>query len=80
MMPREQRLQENQAVAPSGRDVQVTVTTTIECDTESRLSVHESLPELPSRVEDKGEFHSLKSTEEQQIRILEHRMKQDLDI
>jgi len=81
MMPREHRPQANQAVAPSGRDVQVTVTTTIECDTECRLPVNESLPELPSRIarEDKGEFHPLKLTErEQQIQTLEHQMKQDL--
>jgi hypothetical protein len=82
-MPREHRPQENQAAA-SGRDVQVTVTTTIECDTESRLPVNESLPELPSRMEDKGEFHPLKALkpteEEHQIWTLEHQMKQDLDI
>jgi hypothetical protein len=80
-MPREHGSQENQVVTPSSRGVQVTVTTTVECDTESCLPVHESLPELPSRMEDKGEFHPLKLTEEeQQIRILEHQMKQDLDI
>lgn len=66
-------------MAPSGRGVRVTAT--IECDTESRLPVNESLSELPSRMEDKGEFHPLKRTEEeQQVRNLEHQMKQDLDI
>jgi hypothetical protein len=79
MMPREHRPRENQAVAPSGRGVRVTPT--IECDTDSRLPVNESLPELPSRMEDKGEFHTLRLTEEEQhIRALEHQMKQDLDI
>ena len=79
MTPREHRPRESEAVAPSGRGVQVT--TMIECDTESRLPVNENLPELPPRMESKGEFHTLKLTEEeQQIRILEHQMKQDLDI
>lgn len=79
MMPREHRPWENQAVAPSGRGVQVT--TTIECDTESRLPVNESPPRLPSRMEVMGEYHALKLTEEeQQIRTLELQMKQDLDI
>jgi hypothetical protein len=78
MMPREHRSQENQLAAPSGRDVQVTVTTTIECDIESRWPVDESIPELPSRMKD---FHPLELTEEeQQIRALEYQMKQDLDI
>jgi hypothetical protein len=82
MMPREHR---PQAVAPPGRDVKVTVTTvtTVECDAESRLPVDESPPALPSRMEEKekGEFHPLELTEEeQQIRTLEHQMKQDLDI
>jgi len=72
--------QENQAMAPFGRDVQVTVTTTIEWDIESRLPVYENLPALPSRMEDKDKFHPLELTEEEQIRILEHQMKQDLDI
>ena len=64
----------------SRRDVLVSVTTTVECDAESRLQVDE-IPPLPSRLEDKGEFYSLELTEEeQQIRTLEHQMKQDLDI
>jgi hypothetical protein len=79
MMPRKQRPRVNQAVAPSGRGVRFTAT--IECDTESRLPVNKSLPELPSRVKDKGEFHPLKRTEEeQQVWNLERQMKQDLDI
>jgi hypothetical protein len=75
MMPKSQ---ENQPVPPPGRDVQVTVTTTIECDIESRWPVDENIPELPSRIKDP---HPLKLTEEeQQIWALEYQMKQDLDI
>lgn len=82
MMPREDKSQENQpvqvAVPPPGLDVQVTVTTTVECDIESRRPVDESIPELPSRIKD---LHPLKLTEEgQQIWALEYQMKQDLDI
>jgi hypothetical protein len=88
MMPREHRPQdnrprENQAVAPPSRDVLVTVTTVtmVECDAESRLPMYESPPLLPSRMGEKGEFHTLELTEEEeQIRTLEHQMKQDLDI
>lgn len=86
MMPHEQRPKENQALAPSGRNVQVTVTTvtTVECDAESRLPMDESLLAtlaFRSRMEDKSEFHPPGLTEEeQQIRTLEHQMKQDLDI
>ena len=87
-MPREPeyRPQENQVV-PCCREVQVTVTTvtTVGCDAESRLPlpVGESLPALPPRMEGKGEFHPQDlcvSEEGQQIRTLEHQMKQDLDI
>ncbi len=68
-MPREHKLQENQVVPPPHRDVLVRVTTTVECDVESRLQVDE-IPPLPSRM---SKFY-LELTEE------EHQMKQDLDI
>ena len=75
----EHRPWENQAVSPSVRGVRIT--TTIECDTESCLPVNESIPEVPSIMKDKDEFHPTKLTEEeQQMRTLEHQMKQDLDI
>jgi hypothetical protein len=81
-MPRKHRPRENRAVAPTGRGVRVTAA--IECDTESRLPANKNLPGLPSRMEDKGEFHPLKRTEEEQqvrnLRHLEHQMKQDLNI
>ncbi|KAI0298686.1 hypothetical protein B0F90DRAFT_1668974 [Multifurca ochricompacta] len=66
--------------APSGRDVQVTVTKTIEFDVELRLG--EGPPALPSGIEDEEsgyESHEL-TKEEQQIRTLELQMKQDLEI
>ena len=72
---------QNQAVTPPGRDVQVTVTTTVECDTESRLPVNESFLTLPLKMEDKGEIHALELTEEErQNQTLEYQMKQDLDM
>lgn len=79
MMPREHKPQGNQAVPPPGRVLQVTVTKTIECDSEYRLPVYESVSALPSRIEDKGGFHPPELTEEE-LRTLEHRMKQELDI
>jgi len=80
-MPREQMPQGNEATAPSGRNVQVTVTTMVECDTEYSLPVDESLPALPWRMEDKGDSHPQELTdEEKQIRIPEHQMKHYLDI
>lgn len=64
---------------PPGRVLQVTVTKTIECDSEYRLPVYESVSVLPSRIEGKGRFYPPELTEEEQ-HTLEHRMKQDLDI
>ncbi len=77
--------QGNQAMPQSGLNVQVTVCKTIECDIESScLRSEESLPPvpaLPSRMEEKGDVQPRELTEEeQQIRTLEHQMKQDLDI
>lgn len=57
----------------SGRDMQVTVTKTIEFDVELRLGGIRP----PSRVDEDSEFYS---PEEQQIRTLELQMKQDLEI
>lgn len=56
-----------QTMARSGRDMQVTVTKTIEFDVELRRRM----------VEDDSDFYS---PEEQQIRTLELQMKQDLEI
>jgi hypothetical protein len=64
----------------SGRDVQVTVTKTIEFDVELRLG--EGRPALPMRMEDEecGSYSLELTEEEQQIRTLELQMKHDLEI
>ena len=64
----------------SGRDVQVTVTKTIEFDVELRLC--EGQPALPMRKEDEesGSYSLELTEEEQQIRTLELQMKHDLEI
>ncbi len=64
----------------SGRDVQVTVTKTIEFDVELRLA--EGRPALPMRKEDEesGSYSLELTEEEQQIRTLELQMKHDLEI
>jgi len=69
-----------QAAARSGRDVQVTVTKTIEFDVELRLG--EGRPALPSTKEDEesGYYSPELTHEEQQIRTLELQMKHDLEI
>ena len=69
-----------QTVQPSGRDVQVTVTKTIEFDVELRRGGRRQV--LPSRMaDDDSEFYNPELTdEEQQIRTLELQMKQDLEI
>jgi hypothetical protein len=63
----------------SGRDVQVTVTKTIEFDVELRLgSGHRA---SPGRIADECEDYSSPLTEEeQQIRTLELQMKHDLEL
>jgi len=68
------------AAPQSGRDVQVTVTKTIEFDVE--LCLGEGRPVLPSRKEDQeSAYYSPELThEEQQIRTLELKMKHDLEI
>ncbi len=66
---------------PLSRDVQVTVTKTIEFDVELRL--HGGRPSLPpSRLEDEESQTDSQepSIEEQEIRSLELQMKQDLEI
>lgn len=69
-----------QAAPRSGRDVQVTVTKTIEFDVELRLG--EGRPALSSRKEDQesGYYSPELTHEEQQIRTLELQMKHDLEI
>jgi hypothetical protein len=69
-----------QAAPRSGRDVQVTVTKTIEFDVELRLG--EGRPVLPSTKGDQESgFYSPDLTqEEQHIRTLELQMKHDLEI
>jgi hypothetical protein len=66
--------------ARSGRDVQVTVTKTIEFDVELRLG--EGRPGLQERKEDEesGSYSPELTREEQQIRTLELQMKHDLEI
>ena len=69
------------AAPRSGRDVQVTVTKTIEFDVELRLG--EGRPGLPSRKEEdeeSGSYSPELTQEEQQIRTLELQMKHDLEI
>jgi hypothetical protein len=69
-----------QAAPRSGRDVQVTVTKTIEFDVELRLG--EGRPGLQGRKEDEecGFYSPELTREEQQIRTLELQMKHDLEI
>jgi len=64
----------------SGRDVQVTVTKTIEFDVELRLG--EGRPKLQPVKDDEesGSYSPELSREEQQIRTLELQMKHDLEI
>jgi len=68
------------AAPRSGRDVQVTVTKTIEFDLELRLG--DGRPGLSPRKEDEESIsYSPELTqEEQQIRTLELQMKHDLEI
>jgi hypothetical protein len=63
-----------------GRDVQVTVTKTIEFDVELRLG--EGRPGLEPGMEDEesGSYSPELTREEQQIRTLELQMKHDLEI
>jgi len=66
---------------PVSRDVQVTVTKTIEFDVELRL--RDDTPGLPSSIaedEDSRTDSPELSKEEQQIRSLELQMRQDLEI
>jgi len=89
-MPRDEhrsrsRSQVNQVMPQSGRNVQVTVSKTVEYDIESRQWTGENLPSLPSMagvpVEAKGDFKHRELTEEEEhIQTLEYQMKQDLDI
>jgi hypothetical protein len=66
-------------VQRSGRDMQVTVTKTIEFDVELRLNGGRRA--LPPGVVDEDYFDSPALTEEeQQIRTLELQMKHDLEI
>lgn len=60
----------------TGRDMQVTVTKTIEFDVELRMGGGHLA--MPSRLVD--EDYDFYSPEEQQIRTLELQMKQDLEI
>jgi hypothetical protein len=60
----------------TGRDMQVTVTKTIEFDVELRMGGGHLA--MPSRTVD--EDYDFYSPEEQQIRTLELQMKQDLEI
>jgi len=79
--PRSGRKPQGMRTAPrSGRDVQVTVTKTIEFDVELRLG--EGQPALPMRMEDEesGAYSLELTEEEQQIRTLELQMKHDLEI
>lgn len=66
--------------APHGRDVQVTVTKTIEFDVELRLG--EVAPAMPRRMcdEESGSDMPELTKEEQRMRSLELQMKQDLEI
>ena len=68
------------APRPSGRDMQVTVTKTIEFDVELRPgSGHQALP--GRAADEESEVYSQQLTEEeQQIRTLELQMKHDLEI
>jgi len=73
------------AAPPPGRDVQVTVTKTIEFDVELRLAgeVAQMSPRARMDDEESGSSYSPESEltkEEQQIRTLELQMKQDLEI
>jgi hypothetical protein len=61
--------------ARSGRDVQVTVTKTIEFDVELRLGD----PPMLQGLEDEESGSDL-TKEEQQIRTLELQMRQDLEL
>jgi hypothetical protein len=65
--------------APHGRDVQVTVTKTIEFDVELRL---EGAPAVPRRMcdEESGSDMPELTKEEQRMRSLELQLKQDLEI
>jgi len=78
--PRSGRKPRGMRAAPSGRDVQVTVTKTIEFDVELRLDG--GRPALPMRKEDEecGSYSLELTQEEQQIRTLELQMKHDLEI
>jgi hypothetical protein len=68
------------AMHRSGRDMQVTVTKTIEFDVELRLGGGRRA--LPSRMVDEESDHycPVLTVEEQQIRTMELQMKQDLEI
>ena len=68
------------APRPCGRDVQVTVTKTIEFDVELRLDSGQRT--LPAGIADEeSDVYSQPLTEEeQQIRTLELQMKHDLEI
>lgn len=65
------------APPPGGRDMQVTVTKTIEFDVE--LRGHRALPGKIADEESEGCCQAL-TEEEQQIRTLELQMKHDLEI